>query len=264
MGLSNLMSKVALISLFRNSRTHVARMVSEYHQHGFRSDDVIRICVEGDSDDGTFEALEEASKTIPIIARKFDQGNPHYGSEINDDRLRCLMRCWNIGLEMFLETDAEYGMTIDSDISMPTNILPTLLAERVDIIAPILLLERSMFFRDTWGYRDLAGNQFHNYPPFTAKFDWLRPFEVNSVGLPFFSRKLIESGVRFDEQEVVGFCKAARAKGHRIFTTPNARVYHPRVVEVPKAYDRDWSIPDSIIAQGGNVRLRAQKIRKTR
>lgn len=257
------MSKVALISLFRNSKMHVDRIISEHHQHNL-GPDVVRICVEGDSADGTFEALLEASKIIPIIARKFDQGNLHYGSEINDDRLRCLMRCWNIGLEMFLETDAEYGMIIDSDISMPTNILPTLIAERVDIIAPLLLLERSMFFRDTWAYRDLAGNNFHNYPPFVAKFDWLRPFEVNSVGMPFFGRKLIESGVKFDEQEVVGFCKAARAKGHRIFTTPNARAYHPRVVEVPKVYDRDWCIPASIVAAGDKVRFRSQKIPKPR
>jgi hypothetical protein len=261
--MNNPMGKVALISLFRNSRMHVARMVAEHYQHDFGPDDVIRICVEGDSDDGTFEALEEASKIIPIIAKKFDQGNQHYGSVINDDRLRCLMRCWNIGLEMFLETDAEYGMIIDSDISMPTNILPTLMAERVDIIAPLLLFERSMFFRDTWGYRDLSGNDFYNHPPFTANFLWLRPFEVSSVGLPFFSRDVIESGIRFDEQEVVGFCKAARAKGHRIFTTPNARVYHPRVVEVPRAHDRDWRVPDHIIESGDSVRIRTPKRRNS-
>ncbi len=255
-------NKVALISLFRNNRNDVQRIVSEYQKHRFNSDQLIRICVEGDSEDDTYTALKEASQSIPLVVYKYDQGNPHYGSVINKDRLDCLTKCWNIGLELFLESNAEYGMIIDSDISMPDNIIPTLLKERQGIIAPLMLFEASIFFRDTWGYRDLADNDFYNHPPYTANFDWLKPFEVSSVGLPFFHRNLIESGLRFGDNEVVGFCRSARLQGHKIHATPNARVYHPRVVEVPKVYDREWFIPTHISSPGQSVRIRAQKRRR--
>ena len=262
LGRSEMDKKVALISLFRNNSGDVGRIISEYRQHGFTPDRLIRICVEGDSEDDTFAALESASKSIPLVLRKFDQGNPHYKSEINRHRLECLTRCWNIGLELFLESDAEFGMIIDSDIAMPDNIIPILLQECRGIIAPLMLFEASMFFRDTWGYRDLNDNDFYNHPPFTGNFDWLKPFEVSSVGLPFFHRNIIESGLRFSDDEVVGFCRAARRQGHRIFATPNARVYHPRVVEVPKVYDREWFVPSHISHPGQGVRIRAQKRRR--
>lgn len=250
---------LAIISLFRNNVSDVARILSETDV----CDHILRICVEGDSADGTWEELSQI-RHDNIIVKKFDQGNVHYGSTINEDRLASLSRAWNVGLEIFLQTDMQYALICDSDISLKHSDLVTLLRERVDVIAPMLLFDRSVYFRDTWGYKSLEGREFTNAPPYVKQFDWFNPFEVSSVGLPLFHRSVIEDGARFDKDEVVGFCATLRRMGHRIYVTPNARFFHPRLIEVPKQYDREWRIPDHLVEARNCLRLRDQKRSRAR
>lgn len=231
------MDKVAVYSLFRNNSKDVARTFGERALWNYDRDKVTHICIEGDSTDDTYEKLKKIQGFKTII-KKVDQGTPHYGSYAIPERLEALSRLWNIALEIALDEGAEHLLMLDSDITTPPHILTRLIAHKKDVVSPMFFFEKSVFWRDTWGYH-ADGVDFLNRYPYHKRYSGRGLFEVDCVGVPFMRRQVAESGVRYGPHEVRSFCAEVRAKGFTIWVDPGMAVYHPRHgQEIPLTHER--------------------------
>jgi glycosyltransferase involved in cell wall biosynthesis len=232
------MPKVAICTLFRDCIADVVKTFENRAKLG--EEEFHHICMEGDSIDGTYEALQVVAKRVPnVIVEKIDSGAPKYGSVIEPERLKVLSQLWNRALDIAQELNVDYAIIMDSDITMPPGMFKQLIGHNKAVIAPMMFFEKSIFFRDTWAYRGLDGEQFTNRPRYHKSYRRPEPFQVESVGLPLMTAEVIKAGARTTaEAEVVGLCAQIRALGHEIFVDPLAITYHPRGdLLIPKPYE---------------------------
>lgn len=229
--------KIAICTLFRDSLADVVRSFQDRRKWDYDKHRIVHICIEGDSVDGTYEALK-AIKDLRTIVEKIDTGGPKFGSVAEPDRLRALANLWNRALEIATAEQADYTFILDSDITTQPTLLPQLLKHKVDVIAPMMFFEKSVFFRDTWAYRGADNVPFTNRPPYHTSYTRTGIIRMTSVGMPFMNQRVLFSGVRCTEHEVVGLCDSIRNNGFAIFVDPLAITYHPRNgLEIPPAYE---------------------------
>lgn len=231
--------KVAIVSLFRDNAEDVKRLFVERSQWQWDQKKLVHICVEGDSADDTHEQLQKVAKgAVPVIVEKLDQGNPKFGSVIEPSRLQVLARLWNRGLDIAVAEKADYTFLLDSDLSVGADVLPRLVSTNKDVVAPMMFIESTIYFRDTWGYHK-DGNDFLNKYPYHKSYLSNKPFEVDGVGCPLMKYQVLASGVRCDDNEVRGLSTAIKKKGYKIFVNPFCSIYHPRVVgDIPPDHER--------------------------
>jgi len=228
---------IAICTLFRDSLNDVYRSFNERRKLDYDKNKILHICIEGDSVDGTYEALASL-KNFRIILEKIDTGKPKFDSVADQNRLDILANLWNRSFEIAIDMCADYVFVLDSDITIQPTILQQLLKHKVDVIAPMMFFEKSVFFRDTWAYRGIDNVQFTNRPPYHLTYTRTKIVRMMSVGMPLMDKRVLIAGSRCDMNEVVGLCQSIRNNGFDIFVDPLAITYHPRNgIEVPKAYE---------------------------
>jgi len=190
------------------------------------------LCIlEGDSDDGTWDYLVRwASECDWIVIGQEDVGEPIEGEGI-DGRAERWARAGNACFDL-IDAVPEYShvLWMESDLCFPLDLLTRLLSHNVDIVAPMVWI--GGHFYDTWGFRDLKGKKWSNYPPYHPKYQSDSLLEMGSVGsCVLFRREILDAGVRFrgpyETGLLVGVCNDARAKGFRVFADTSTSILHP-------------------------------------
>lgn len=220
------MSKIAVCSLFRDNESDVVRTFLERAKWQYDAKKIIHICIEGDSVDGTYEQLQKING-FRIIVEKIDQGTVKIGSFAEPSRLQALAQLWNRALDIAVDEKAEYTFILDSDITVPPDVLNKLVSRGKEVIAPMLFFENSRFFRDCWGYHK-DKNDFLNKYPYHKAYMNNKLFEVDGVGCPFIKYEVLNRGARCDGEEVRGLSRAFKSLGYKIWVDPTLAIYHPR------------------------------------
>jgi hypothetical protein len=148
------------------------------------------------------------------------------------NKLDKIAKVRNIMLESALKTDSEYIWFVDSDIvEFQNDILQYLLAANRDIVAPLVLLEKTRtWFYDCWSFRK-GIHSFFIPPPYFPGMDITGPpVELNSVGCCYLVKtkaaRVSEFGISEEGSEHVTFCKGLKDAGYGIFVDPSISVHH--------------------------------------
>ena len=231
------MYRLAICSLFRDNVADVRRTFIERSRWQYDKDRILHICIEGDSKDGTYEALKAIDRKN-VIVEKVDQGTVKIGSFAEPGRLKALAQLWNRAFEIALERKVQHVFLLDSDITVPPQVIPKLLESKKDVISPMFFFENSIFFRDTWAYHK-DGVDFINRHPYHVSHCNNVLYEVDGVGCPLMHYKVLADGARCDENEVRGLSKSIKELGYKIFMDPRLAIYHPRDGQtVPENHER--------------------------
>lgn len=231
------MNKLAVISLFRDNSADVRRTFTERMRWGLEQKSVLHICIEGDSQDDTYEQLQKVS-SFRTIVEKIDQGTNKIGSFAESGRLQALAKLWNRGLDIAAAEKAHFTFILDSDITVSPGVLPALIQHNKDVISPMFYFENSIFFRDTWAYHK-DGVDFINRHPYHRCHTNNRLFEVDGVGCPLMKYEVLARGARCDDNEVRGLSKAIKELGYKIWMDPKLAIYHPRLgQQIPANHER--------------------------
>lgn len=229
------MTNVAVISFFRNSwiRGHLSNYFRQVHalQQYLGADYHVRlISVEGDSSDDTRESLHRYAKNYGMQMQLVDRshGKRDFGSTEEHDRLETLSWVGNGGLEAVSDTD-DLVLYVESDLVWDPGTIKRLmdrLSPGVDIVSPLVFA--GQHFYDVFCYRDIDGNRFAPFYPYSRGLDICTWAEVSSVGSCLVMPAEIAQTIRIPGAEVlIGFCRVAREAGHHIFVDAAERIYHP-------------------------------------
>ncbi len=230
------MNKLAICSLFRDNIADVRRTFIERAKWQIDGKQVLHICIEGDSKDGTFEELKKVNGFRTIV-EKIDQGTQKIGSFAEPSRLHALAKLWNRALDIATMEKAHYVWILDSDISVGPEVVQKLMLRDKHVISPMFYFENSVFFRDTWAYHK-DGVNFINRYPYHSCHENNRLFEVDGVGCPLMKYEVF-SKVRCDENEVRGLSQAIKNTGYKIWMDPLLAIYHPREdQQIPSSHER--------------------------
>lgn len=201
------------------------------------------LCIlEGDSDDGTWDYLVQwASECDRIVIGREDVGEPDAHEGI-DGRAERWARAGNACLDLIPRgLNYTHVMWLESDLCFPLDLLTRLLSYDVDIIAPMIWI--GGHFYDTWGFRDLRGRKWSNYPPYHPDYRSDSLLEMGSVGSCVLARRdILDAGIRFrgpyETGLIVGICYDARKKGFRVFADTSTSILHP----VSLWEDQMWTV----------------------
>ncbi len=231
------MNKLAVISLFRDNVDDVQRCFLERVRWQFDQKQILHICIEGDSKDGTYEALKKVNGFRTIV-EKIDQGTEKIGSYAEKGRLEALAALWNRGLDIAVAEKAHHTIILDSDITVQPNVIRRLLGHGKEVISPMFFFEKSIFFRDTWAYHK-DGVDFINRYPYHSCHKNNVLFEVDGIGIHLMKYEVLRSGARCDHNEVRGLSQKIKELGYKIWIDPGVAVYHPRLgQDVPRTHER--------------------------
>src|SRR3989338_8076174 len=240
---------VAICSLFRNCSADIKECFKRRKKLTYPCKSLVHICIEGDSEDNTFELLQNESERMEnVLVKKHDKNIPPFWGFIHPARMKGLADSANFALEMALkQTNAEYVLWLESDLEYPEDLIERLLECQKDIVATMIFIKGTNLFYDIWAFRkgdDLnqkgpegALGCFQANPPHHPVYDPERIFQVDSAGsVLLLKREVIEQGAHFtDEEAIVGLCQTARSKGFDVWADPSITVWHP----VPKHMEAD-------------------------
>ena len=187
--------------------------------------------------DGTDELLREWFK------RMHSKGRAHqvvYVKDLPETRFEKMAKLRNMLLTMC--RDADQILMIDSDlVNFPRDLIDRLKRHKKDIIAPMVHVENSQQFYDSYSFR-LRGQRFDllnpDFPFVPREIGGTEPIELTSVGSCYLMRGEVARNVQYygrDVSEQVSFCEEAVKKGYRIWVDPTVRVDHadPKKYGVP-------------------------------
>ena len=231
--------RVCIGSLFRDSdsRGELDRYIQQIEALDYPKDLLRIVCLEGDSIDSTRQKLQDWNPTFPKELLRLDVSSSADYRTITEQRLRNLSNCANEVLDHF--GDEDYLFWVTSDLTFPPDIINILLSVDKQVVSCPVLIAGSNRFYDVWGFRQ--GQQqvnrvggvygpgcFHWDFPWHPVVDIYRPFRVDTVGSIFLAKaEVVNSGARFTaEEDIVGFCKEAGARGYEVWMTTKTRVYH--------------------------------------
>jgi glycosyltransferase involved in cell wall biosynthesis len=226
------MTNVVIVSFFRNSarKGHLVPFFKQVRALREALGDKYHtrlVAVEGDSDDRTITTIETLATQINISLSMgyYSHGLREFGSTEHPTRLYHLSRLGNVGLSMVKESD-DVVLYVESDLIWDASTIVKLLDHNVDMVSPLVFAGDN--FYDVFCYRDLQGNRFSPFPPYSSS---LLPYgltEVSSVGSCIVMKAVVARNCRIPEGEVlIGFCARARESGYHIYVDPLARVNHP-------------------------------------
>jgi hypothetical protein len=200
--------------------------------------DVYVSLVSGDSTDGTNEWLQEWKAADPLhVAAEVVDGKPGSWRE----RVNLWAHLVNVAINNGLRlcSDCESVLFSETDVSLALDTVKLLLEAKVNVIAPWVLYGGE--FYDRWGFRTLVPGK---------KAEDLRGgiHEMESVGTVVLMQREVLDGPRATRfrgcqagQEpgvggldhvcgalFRGFCADVRAKGFRVFASPEIVVVHPK------------------------------------
>ncbi len=231
------MNKIAICSLFRDNASDIQRTFYDRARWSYDKQKIIHICIEGDSNDDTYEQLNKING-FKTIVEKIDQGTQKYGSVAEPARLKALAVLWNHALDIAVAEKAHYTFLLDSDITVGSSVLPKLIEHDKDVISPMFYFENSVFFRDSWAYHK-DGDNFINRYPYHKCFKNNQLFEVDGVGCPLMKYAVLARGARCDDEEVRGLSASIKNLGYKIYVDPKISIYHPRNGQViPSSHEK--------------------------
>lgn len=231
------MNKLAVISLFRDNVADVRRAFVERARWQFDQKSIVHICIEGDSKDDTYEELKRVNGFRTIV-EKVDQGTQKIGSYAEKGRLQALADLWNRGLDIAVNEKAHHTIILDSDITVPPEVIPRLIAHDKDVISPMFFFEKSVFFRDTWAYHK-NNTDFINRYPYHPCYKNNILFEVDGIGVHLMKFEVLRRGARCDHNEVRGLSQKIKELGYEIWMDPKLAIYHPRLGQnIPHTHER--------------------------
>ena len=242
---------IAICSLFRNRSAHIKACFERRKQLAYPQDLLTHICIEGDSEDNTFELLQrEAACHKNMIVKKLDANMPAMWGFIHPARLKALADSANLAIEVAaMQTNAEYVLWLESDLEYPLDIIERLMRWKKAVVAPMVFIKGSEMFYDIWAFRqgvdserkgpEGAGGCFRANAPYHPAYQSDQIFQVDSAGsVLFIKTEVIRKGGHFTNDEViVGFCKSSRSLGYEVWVDPSTIVWHP----IPKHMEQDGS-----------------------
>lgn len=155
---------ITVCSIFRNSTPYLDRYFAQIE--GLRAaGDVQLALAEGDSDDGTFEAIEGRLQPGDFLA-KIDHGGPVFGSVDAEQRWAQIALVVS-GLIGKIGDPGAALIWVESDLIWKPEALTALIGDLrfVPAVAPMVFHGDSARFYDIWGYRR-EGQCFSPYPPY--------------------------------------------------------------------------------------------------
>lgn len=184
------------------------------------------VFLENDSQDDTLSQLKDFKRQslIPVAVKSVVTNYPHWNrGDYSKNQYKHLAEMRNKLIEMVLETDAMYFLSVDSDIIVPPDILTRLLAavngsQNVVMAAAISNIPE----------RKLDGNAAGNFlindslgiPLHPPEYPLKGIIEVDVTGAVYLiPRRLLEDGVRYGSHplgEDFPFCKQAKEKGYSL------------------------------------------------
>lgn len=216
-----------IASIFRNGEPYVERYFAQIEELRHHIPISLRLA-EGDSTDGTYEAIEGYLQDGDELYQ-IDHGGPEFGSIDTPQRWGQIAYVWNALFDKIVPEGPL--ILVEADLVWQADTLLRVAADLdvVDAVAP-LSLDSGGGFYDTWGHRGTDGIMFAAQPPYHQSLNGLT--EINSAGSCIAMREDVYRVCRFGAADgIVGFCTDLRAKGFHLFADPSVSVEHPdRVV----------------------------------
>lgn len=234
---------IAICSMFNNSiaRGDLACYIGQIETLDYPSDDISIYAVEGDSSDGTYEALQRWARIDRRVhVSKLDMGALPMGSIENDARFLQGNRVGSYARWSALKDNPDRVLWIESDLIWYPDLLARLGTAwpGFDLVAPWVIAQtngtgtralcelertRDLSFYDVWAFRHLADQRrfTHNEPRPTA------PFQVHSAGSCLMVKAYVaaESNTP-NARAIVGWCEQAAARGYSTWCDPRVVVWH--------------------------------------
>lgn len=221
-------ANVSIVSAMRDSVAGLSAFRSRFNALDYPPAQLRLIVVEGDSGDGTPQALREwAAQERRLTVITCNTGRPHYGSVVDVERFRVLATVFNAGMEAVDLAWSSHVMFIPSDVEHGTDLLKRLLAHDLDLVAPFFWGPGGGWFYDTWGFTR-QGEGFTNFERGQLARYGDQPIEMDTVGGCILMRaEVLRAGVRYAMVEVDrGLCRAARAQGFTVWADPTTHITH--------------------------------------
>lgn len=228
-----------LVSAFRNASGRLAPYFAQVDALRTLAPDTRVMAVVGDSEDDTVEQIHRwADADQPQYRNswfRYDHGRPEYGSTEVPDRLQALSGLLNASLDELQRyiTDTDTVIWLEGDTFwspyLPLELARFLRRDAVDVVAPMIFAGEA--FYDTFAFRQPDETRWGPFWPWGLITDFTDPrplAEVGSVGSCVAMRGVVAKTIRVsDNYALVGWCRAARAAGHRVWVAKDLRVQHP-------------------------------------
>lgn len=212
------------------SLPHYFRQVERLRSLLAKRGDFVRvIAAEGDSSDATQTTLLRLARERDIDLDLLDcsHNGPEFGSVETVERMEALSKVGNAIFDAVLPTD-DVLVYIESDLHWDATVLKLIdhaVAKTMgfSVFSPLVMAETA--FYDIWGFRGLDGRRFSPFSPFYPGLLESEIFEVGSVGSCLVMPGFVARECRIiDDYCLVGWCRDARGKGHRIGVVPSVFV----------------------------------------
>lgn len=222
------MVNVTIVSAMRNSIAGLHAFMRRFWGLDYPPERLRLIVVEGDSGDGTPQALREwtdKEKRLTVIT--CNTGRPHYGSVVDGDRFQVLATVFNAGMEAVDLAWSSHVMFMPSDVEHEPDLLKRLLAHGLDLVAPFFWGPGGECFYDTWGFTR-QGEGFTNFERSQLARYGDKPIEMDTVGGCILMRaEVLRRGARYRPEDVDrGLCRMARAQGFTVWADPTTHITH--------------------------------------
>ena len=225
--------RVTIVAPFRQREARVGPFRARVNALEHDRDCVRVLCVEGDSTDGTREALAEwARQDRRVCVLTANTGGPLFGSVVDAQRFRQMAQVCNAGLAAVDRSWSDYVLMLPSDIVYGPEMLGRLLAHAADLVSPLVFIHGR--FYDVWAFTR-KGKGLPAFRPdeiekvfgLTGGADDL--VEMDTVGGTLLMRKaVVQAGVKYREEDADrGLCIMARARGFRVWADVGTWVRHP-------------------------------------
>ena len=184
---------------------------------------VINDCV-----DETPEILEsfasEQRSPVKLIRMDYGHDQGHDRGKYSFARLASLR---NLLLEGFLDSDADYLFSVDSDILVPPSALNCLLEDDCDIVSALVCNGHELGNEKIFNILKRKNGRWMHLLEFPRD----KIFQVDCTGAAYLiKRRVIEAcGVRYSAAlgaEDIGFCHSAGKKGIKIFCDSRVECTH--------------------------------------
>ena len=218
-------------SLLRGDLWRYLRQVEALERAGIRT----RIyAVEGDSRDLTYPALRRDPLVHSLL--KLDFGAPVKGSVVDRERmLHCITVAGVARAAAIADGWADWILWVESDLiwgyETVARLLDAAAAHPNDLVSPWVAIQGhgdgctdlarleawprdDVIFYDTWAFRRLPDGR--HVGPFEPPPEGLEEMQATGSCLLCAPGTAAESNV-ISEQAIVGWCEAARARGHRVW-----------------------------------------------
>jgi hypothetical protein len=215
-------------SMWRDSHRYIDRSLEQFERLAKQLDalgeETRFYWVDGGSTDDTVDRLNDFDGDLTFEVR--DDGCPYFPSVDRQDRWRHLAWIANGVLEM-VEEDVSQFIYVESDLAWDTVTMLGLLRhlDEVTVVSP---LNKSVhgFYYDVWGSVGLDGTHFSAGAPFHRSLG-CGLTEVQSIAGCTAMHGDVARSTRFAPEDCyVGWNRAMRAQGHRIWCDPALAVHH--------------------------------------